>query len=328
MKSFSLVNLIMTQCSVLRNSLVAFWYLLLFLQSVFLVTSAVLELIFSPSLALKYYLPALFRSDGSISLNVFLLFCILVQLLNFLAASSLFASLLSGYNSKCLAYDRVSMLSIACSLALLTHKTLTGIDLYGSQVELVIYQTEIGRSPEAQGKLQCSGNNKKRVCVYSDTYIWHQKTQCCGWTSPDDVVVVNNEDYQILPLFCCYQATDLLKSNVTNNGSENKNHTTASNELSLVIERNFTIINGENTPQNNCTLHSINRFSSLCSSKSEQAKGPNSFLPVFSATAIGHPVSWKYSAFKMVVALVYCFTKKHSLLPQSEGIFAHQIITP
>lgn len=325
--------------SVLWKSLVALGYLFIFMQSLFLVTSAVLEFVFSPSFTFKYYLPLLFRSSGggdnSSVFNLYLLLCILVQLFNFFAASVLFFRLaLTSYNSKWFAYDTFSIFSMTFSVVLLTHRSLTGIDLYSTKVVSAIYKTQVSRVADLDADLLCTNQDRMGRCVKSAIYTWHQQAKCCGWMSPDDVLIEKKHgkgvkvSQKLLPPFCCLQLGPLSKVFPPNNStSENETTTTFTTMKTKIplIERIFGQKSNQTIlPSNNCNLSSINRFRNVCSSKSEFFLNA-SFSQSARITFIGHPVSWPYTLLKMASVLVYTFTKKHSLLPQSRGIFAHNM---
>src|SRR5699024_5334175 len=112
---------------------------LFFAMVIFIVTSAVLELIFAPLVSLKYYIPSLFRTTDPF-VALFYVVCILVQAFNLLASICLFASVLfTGYSEKWCAYDTMSLVSVALSFSLIAHHQLTGADIYRNNVEKDIY---------------------------------------------------------------------------------------------------------------------------------------------------------------------------------------------
>ncbi|KAJ6219822.1 hypothetical protein RDWZM_005634 [Blomia tropicalis] len=250
---------------------------LFLLVAVVIMSIALLELIFAPMLALKYFLPSLNRHGFSdTELAFFYISCFIVQLLNFLASSSLFVhSLLTGYHEKWFAFDTFTLLSCSLSIALVVQQHITGIDRFRNTVERDIY-LETARL----GDQVC----RRTGCRPTDIYIWHQQVQCCGWHSAADLAGIHSiNDSSRLFDFCCHQ--------------------------SIASHGNAAL----------CRLDSPHRFRQVCHLER------TSFLSLRSVSLVSHPCSFTYSLFKVIIALAFTAGKKHSFIPQAEGLYSFYV---
>lgn len=202
-----------------------------------IVTLSILELIFSPMLALKYYSPSLYRQGFTdIAITFFCIVCILIQVCNFLAALSIFVSVfLTGYHERWIAYDTMTLLSVSLSLTMITHQSLTGVNFYQTNIERDIYI-----QVSSIGDIRCT----RKMCFNTDVYNWHQNNQCCGWHSASDLIgtVTRNQSSDRLPQFCCLQSSPIQTKPCTLNSINRFSETCYHRRVSFMMLRSVSFI--------------------------------------------------------------------------------------
>lgn len=260
---------------------------LLFIVSIVVALLATMEIIFAPMLTIRYYVPGLLHHHAHQDWSITFLYVLCIIIQVFNFAASI-TLFVSLFMT---GYSEKwlgydSFTLVSVSLSL-------SILVHNTAMNVDLYETNIEKDiylrVSSVGDLKCNS----KMCFNTDVFAWHQSTQCCGWNKPEDLLGS--------------LSTDNLEVVATNNANQSQ-------------LPQFCCFNIQMLTSKPCSVDSLNRFAAPCS----QYRAP--FFMLRSISFMSHPCHTSYTLTKMVMALIYTFTKKYAILPQSEGLYSQYIV--